>query len=127
MPPNGLACLYCLCSAAPFAPPAGGQMHFRPGAHGKKTEKSPCFLPLAFSQKSGKTVTVKENNKTVYSGSLYENKTIKLAGNTVEIKNGKVRVSSADCKNQICVNHKPISKKGESIICLPNKVLAEVE
>ena len=70
---------------------------------------------LAFSQKSGKTVT------------LYENKTIKLAGNTVEIKNGKVRVSSADCKNQICVNHKPISKKGESIICLPNKVLAEVE
>lgn len=82
---------------------------------------------LAFSQKSGKTVTVKENNKTVYSGSLYENKTIKLAGNTVEIKNGKVRVSSADCKNQICVNHKPISKRGESIICLPNKVLAEVE
>ena len=51
MPPNGPACLYCLCSAAPFAPPAGGQMHFRPGAHGKKTEKSPCFLPLAFFQK----------------------------------------------------------------------------
>ena len=75
---------------------------------------------LVLSPESGKTVMVKENNKTVYSGSLYENK-------TVEIKNGKVRVSSADCKNQICVNHKPISKKGESIICLPNKVLAEVE
>ena len=82
---------------------------------------------LVLSPKSGKTVTVKENNKTVYSGSLYENKTVKLAGNTVEIKNGKVRVSSADCKNQICVNHKSISKKGESIICLPNKVFAEVE
>lgn len=82
---------------------------------------------LILSPESGKTVTVKENNKTVYSGSLYENKTVKLAGNTVEIKNGKVRVSSADCKNQICVNHKPICKKGESIICLPNKVLAEVE
>ena len=66
---------------------------------------------LVLSPKSGKTVTVKENNKTVYSGSLYENKTVKLAGNTVEIKNGKVRVSSADCKNQICVNHKPISKR----------------
>ena len=45
---------------------------------------------LVLSPKSGKTVTVKENNKTVYSGSLYENKTIKLAGNTVEIENGKV-------------------------------------
>ena len=82
---------------------------------------------LVLSPESGKTVMVKENNKTVYSDSLYENKMVKLAGNTVEIKNGKVRVSTADCKNQICVNHKPISKKGESIICLPNKVLAEVE
>lgn len=81
------------------------------------------FLPI----KGGKTVTVKEDNKTVYSGSLYENKTVGLSGNTVEIKNGKVRVISAECKNQICVNHKAISKKGESIICLPNKVLIEVE
>ena len=82
---------------------------------------------LVLTPKRGKTVTFKENKKTVYAGSIYENKTIMLAGNTVEIKNGKVRVSSADCKNQICVNHKPISKRGESIICLPNKVLAEVE
>ena len=28
---------------------------------------------LILSPESGKTVTVKENNKTVYSGSLYEN------------------------------------------------------
>ena len=82
---------------------------------------------LLFGKGEGKTVTVKENNETVYKGSLYENKVIELKGNTVEIKDGAVTVIKADCKNQICVNHKPISKKGESIICLPNKVLAEVE
>ena len=73
------------------------------------------------------TVTVKENNELVYKGSLFENKVIKLDGNTVEIKDGKVSVTAADCKNQICVNHKAITEKGESIICLPNKVIAEIE
>ena len=77
--------------------------------------------------RTGTTVTVKVNNELVYKGSLFENKIIRLDGNTVEIKNGKVSVTQADCKNQICVNHKVITEKGESIICLPNKVIAEIE
>lgn len=76
---------------------------------------------------TGKTVTVQENNSTVYSGSLFENKTIELEGNTVVIENGSVFISNADCKNQICVNHMPITAGGESIICLPNQVLVEIE
>lgn len=83
---------------------------------------------LLFLEKGeGRTVIVKENNETVYKGSLYENKVIKLDGNTVEIKDGAVTVIKADCKNQICVNHAAITEKGESIICLPNKVIAELE
>ena len=82
---------------------------------------------LFFGKDRGITVTVKENNEIVYKGSLYENKVIELKGNTVEIKDGAVRVTNADCKNQICVNHAAISKKGENIICLPNKVIAEIE
>lgn len=82
---------------------------------------------LFFGKDGGRTVTVKENNEVVYKGSLYENKVIELKGNTVEIKDGAVTVTNADCKNQICVNHAAIAKKGESIICLPNKVIAEIE
>ena len=82
---------------------------------------------LFTSRGEGRTVIVKENNETVYKGSLYENKVIKLIGNTVEIKDGAVTVTQADCKNQICVNHAAINEKGESIICLPNKVIAEIE
>lgn len=82
---------------------------------------------FAFSRGWGETVTVKADNETVYTGSLYYDRTVKLAGNTVVIENGSVYVSDADCKNQICVNHSPITKKGESIICLPNKVIVEIE
>ena len=82
---------------------------------------------LFFGKDGGKTVTVKENNGVIYKGSLYENKVIELKGNTVEIKDGAVTVTNADCKNQICVNHAAITKKGESIICLPNRVIAEIE
>ena len=82
---------------------------------------------FAFSRGGGGTVTVKADNETVYTGSLYYDRTVKLAGNTVVIENGSVYVSDADCKNQICVNHSPITKKGGSIICLPNKVIVEIE
>ena len=33
----------------------------------------------------------------------------------------------ADCRDQLCVNQKAISADGESIICLPNKIVVEVE
>lgn len=47
--------------------------------------------------------------------------------NTVVIEDGYVYMKNANCKDQICVNHKPISKHGEMIICLPNGVFVEVE
>ena len=35
-------------------------------------------------------------------------------------------MESADCPDQICVRQKAISKEGESIICLPNKVVVSI-
>ena len=77
--------------------------------------------------KNGATLTVKENNKTVYVGSIYKDKNIKLQNNTLIIKDGYVYMKSANCKNNICVHTGKIHKKGESIICLPNKVIAQIE
>lgn len=42
--------------------------------------------------------------------------------NIVEIKDGKVRVRSADCKNQVCVNTGWITGEGLPIICSPHKM-----
>ena len=47
--------------------------------------------------------------------------------NVVEIKDGKVSVTEASCKNQVCVRHGSISKAGESIVCLPNRLVVSIE
>ncbi len=63
----------------------------------------------------------------LYELPLAKDKEIELEGNTIEIKDGEVDVTEASCKNRICVNHKKIEKKGESIVCLPNKVVVEIK
>ena len=35
-------------------------------------------------------------------------------------------MTDADCPDQLCVHQKAASKNHESIICLPNKVVVEV-
>ena len=47
--------------------------------------------------------------------------------NVVEIKDGKVSVTEASCKNQVCVRHGAISGPGESIVCLPNRLVVRIE
>lgn len=84
-----------------------------------------CFL--LFSCGDGRTVVIKQDSEVVYRASLYTDNTVELDGNTVVISGGKVTMCSADCKNQICIKTGEISKKGESIICLPNRVIAEIE
>ena len=46
--------------------------------------------------------------------------------NHVLIKNGEAWVSDADCSEQICVQHRAISKTGEQIVCLPHRVVLEI-
>ncbi|NLY81835.1 MAG: NusG domain II-containing protein [Clostridiales bacterium] len=62
--------------------------------------------------------------------SLGEDRTITISKhenyNEIVIKNGKVFMSDADCPNKVCVKHSPIDSTGESIVCLPNKVLIEI-
>ncbi len=41
---------------------------------------------------------------------------------TVEIKNGKVRVINSTCKDKLCIKEGWISRSGESIVCLPNRI-----
>lgn len=46
--------------------------------------------------------------------------------NTLVISDGSAVMTQADCPDGICANHKPINKTGESIICLPHKVIVTV-
>lgn len=47
--------------------------------------------------------------------------------NVVVISGGTVTVTEASCKNQVCVKHSAISRSGESIVCLPNRLAVRIE
>lgn len=47
--------------------------------------------------------------------------------NVLEIKEGKADITKASCPDGICVNHRAVSKQSQSIVCLPNKVVVEIE
>lgn len=47
--------------------------------------------------------------------------------NILLIKDGVADMTEASCPDLICVNHRSIRKKNESITCLPNKVIITIE
>lgn len=46
--------------------------------------------------------------------------------NLISVADRTVVMEEADCKDQICVHHKPISSVRESIICLPHRLVVEI-
>ncbi|MBQ1395330.1 MAG: NusG domain II-containing protein [Lachnospiraceae bacterium] len=100
---------------------------------------------LARSGTDGGQVTIKSAGKTIGTYSLKENRTLLITKdghisdcdgtdsqgetgyNILQIRDGKADMISADCHNHDCVNHRPISKDGENIICLPHKIVIQIE
>ncbi len=46
--------------------------------------------------------------------------------NTINIHNGKVSITDADCHDGVCIATKSICKHGESIVCLPHRLVLSV-
>ena len=83
-----------------------------------------------FSRGEGDTVTVTVGGELYGEYPLSEDRTVEIkngeAVNTLIIEGGRARVEHASCPDGVCVAHKPISRDGESIICLPNEVVVTV-
>lgn len=76
---------------------------------------------------NGKTVVLKQNNEAVAEYPLNKDTKVTLEHNTFIIESGEVYMSEADCKNNICVKTGKISKRGECIVCLPNRIILEIQ
>lgn len=46
--------------------------------------------------------------------------------NILEIRDGHADITDASCPDSVCVNHWKVSKKNQSIICLPNKLVVTI-
>ena len=80
----------------------------------------------------GDSVTVSINGTVVATYPLSVDRTEEIltadgGRNLLIIKDGKAYVESASCPDGICAAHKPIHREGESIVCLPNKVVITVQ
>jgi len=90
------------------------------------------FFPLLFfSNLNGNIAKITVDGKLYKTLPLSENKeliiTTEYGENIVVIKNKKIFVKSADCKDGVCVKTGEISKSGEIIACLPHKLMIEIE
>ena len=82
------------------------------------------------SGQSGKTAVVSVEEKVVARLKLNRNTTEEIKTdygyNLVVIENGECFIKNADCRDGICVSRGKINKVGESIVCLPHKLIVEI-
>ena len=86
-----------------------------------------------FLREEGDTVTVSVDGKHYGTYPLHTDLTLSIRTgedgeeeNLLVIRDGTARVESATCPDGICAAHKPISREGESIVCLPHRVVITV-
>ena len=79
----------------------------------------------------GNSVVVSVDSTRVAEYSLKDEGTYELIGydggyNTLIIENGVAYLLEADCPDKLCVKQGKISKVGETIVCLPHRIVIEV-
>ncbi len=94
-------------------------------------------LTLSHGEAGSNAKVVIESGGDLYARyPLNEDRTVKVLApvssqhdhyNVVVISGGSVSVTEASCKNQVCVKHGSISRSGESIVCLPNRMVVRIE
>ena len=85
-----------------------------------------------FRQDAGGIVEVTVDGTLYGTYALDKNQTVDIIigetkTNTLVIQNGMADMIEASCPDKLCVHQKAISRTGETIVCLPNKVVAEVK
>ena len=88
-----------------------------------------AVLYFSFQQDGSRAVVI-QNGREFAAYSLNDNITREITDgtntNVLVIEDGKARVLQATCPDKICVNHRPVSKAGETIVCLPAKLVIEI-
>jgi hypothetical protein len=90
------------------------------------------LLALRLFQKTGSTLTVTQNGVQIASYPLDEDGSFTFTDadggtNLLVIADGKASVTDANCPDQLCVNQHEISANGQTIVCLPHKLVFQVE
>ncbi len=88
------------------------------------------FAIFKLNQKEGSKVKVIVDNQEKYCYNFNNDTEVVIQSgediNILVIENGEAYIKSANCPDKICVSHRRISKTGETIVCLPHKLVVEI-
>ena len=86
------------------------------------------LLAVFLTQEAGAWVSVKVNGVEIAKYSLSVDGEYPLNGGTniLKIQNGEAFLEDANCPDKLCVNQGKISKSGQTITCLPNKLTVTI-
>ncbi len=88
------------------------------------------LLFVLLTGQNGKSVEVSVDGKTVGIYDLNTDRKVEIQGlngkNYLVIENGEAYMEKAECPDGLCVNMGKISRQGQSVICLPNKVVVKI-
>ncbi len=90
------------------------------------------FIINIYVKKDGAYAVVKVDGEIIQSLELNKNTSVIVHGyqggsNTIVVDNGQVYMTDADCPDKLCERTGRISRTGESIVCLPHRVVVEIQ
>jgi hypothetical protein len=87
------------------------------------------FFGVDAAKAGGAVVDVEADGRVVASYPLGEDRVVDLTyggHNRLVISGGTARIEDADCPDRLCVKQGAVSKDGETIVCLPHRVIVKV-
>ncbi len=89
------------------------------------------FAILKAVNRPGQIAVIKVENQQKFSKNLNRDEKFGAGGyigeTTIEIVNKAIRVVSSDCPQRLCVRQGSITRTGEIIVCVPNKLTISIE
>lgn len=89
------------------------------------------FTLYLLLKREGSTVIVEIDGERYGEYPLYEDISLDISTeygqNRLVVEGGQAYVESASCPDLICADHPAISHEGETIVCLPNRLIIAIE
>jgi len=89
------------------------------------------FLAVFLLLDKGEYAVVEQNGQVIGRYPLSTDTEVEIISekgiNVLTVKDGEAFVSRADCPDEICVSHFPVSREGETVVCLPHGLVIRIE
>lgn len=73
--------------------------------------KGELYKKISFNENTEETIDINTN----------------IGVNTIKISKGEVQFIKANCPDKVCIKDGVIKKPGQSLVCLPNRIVVEIK